>query len=122
MKIGLILLLVTYIGCQDYNSNTFDQDRYGEIELTGGPEFEAAYSALQTRCMGCHEHSHWAEYTNEQDWVINENLVVPGDVDGSQLVFRIVNYGGNDSDMPQGGSQIPEAEYNAIKTWVETGF
>lgn len=122
MKIALIALLLTYIGCQDYNSNTFDEDRYGVIELSGGPEFEAAYTALQKNCMSCHEHGHWAEYTNEQDWVINENLVVAGDVAGSKLVFRIVNYGGNNSDMPVGGGQIPENEYNAIKTWVETGF
>ena len=122
MKIALILILVTYIGCQDYNSNTFDQDRYGEIELTGGSEFEAAYSALQKNCMNCHRHAHWAEYTNEQDWVNNENLVVIDDPNGSQVLYRIVNFGGTGSDMPQGGAQIPTSDYNAIKTWVETGF
>ena len=122
MKIALIVLLLTYIGCQDYNSNTFDQDRYGEIELTGGAEFEAAYSALQKNCMSCHRHAQWAEYTNEQDWVQNENLVVPGDAGQSQVVYRIINYGGANSDMPVGGGQIPTAEYNAIKAWVETGF
>jgi hypothetical protein len=122
MKIALIVLLLTYIGCQDYNSNTFDQDRYGEIELIGGGEFKVAYSALQKNCMSCHRHAHWAKYTNEQDWVQNENLVVPGDAGQSQVVYRIINYGGANSDMPVGGGQISTAEYNAIKTWVETGF
>lgn len=122
MKIALIVLLLTYIGCQDYNSNTFDQDRYGEIELTGGgPEFGPAYSALQKHCMSCHRHAQWAAYTDKQDWVTNENLVVPGDPTGSQVLFRIVNFGGaSGSDMPQGGAQIPEADYEAIKAWVES--
>lgn len=120
MKIALIVLLLTYIGCQDYNSNTFDEDRYGEIELTGGPVFEAGYYAARKHCMSCHRHAQWAKYTDKQDWVINENLVIPGDPSASQLLFRIVNYGGGSSDMPEGGAQIPKSDYDAIKAWVES--
>lgn len=126
MKIALIALLLTYIGCQDYNSNTFDQDRYGEIELTGSGDlstFRAAYPILQKRCMNCHRHAQWAGYTDKNDWVTNENLVVPDDEDGSQsqVLYRIKNFGGTSSDMPQGGSQLPAEEYEALKAWV-TGY
>lgn len=120
MKISLIVILLTYIGCQDYNSNTFDRDRYGEIELDGGSEFKTAYPALQKHCMSCHRHAQWAGYTNEEDWVNNENLVVRGDPGASQVLYRIVNYGGASSDMPQGGAQIPQKDYEAIKVWVES--
>lgn len=120
MKIAIIALLLFYIGCQDYNANTFDRDRYGEIELTGTPAFQAAYPILQTKCMNCHRHSQWSGYTNEQDWVNNENLVTPGpssDGGDSQVIYRIINHGGASSDMPQGGSALPAAEFEKLKTW-----
>lgn len=116
--LSLLIILLASIGCQDYNANTFDRDRYGVIELTGTSCFKAAYPVIQQYCMNCHRHSQWSEYVNEQDWVTNESLVVPGDVDGSQLVFRIVNYGGTSSDMPQGAASLPPAEYEKIRTWV----
>ncbi len=118
MKLAVIGLLLFYIGCQDYNSNTFDKDRYGVVELVGGVKFEAAYPVLQTHCMSCHLHAQWAEYTNKQDWVVNENLVVAGSPDSSQLITRIINHGSANSDMPKGGNALPTADYDALVDWV----
>jgi uncharacterized membrane protein len=118
MKIALILVLLIFIGCQDYNANTFDQEKYGIIELVGGANFKASYPILQNRCMNCHRHSQWAGYTNKQDWVTNENLVISGDPDGSQLIFRIKNHGGTSADMPQGGQSLPSDEYQKLVAWV----
>ncbi len=118
MKLAVIGLLLFYIGCQDYNSNTFDRDRYGEIELIGGAKFAVAYPVLQTNCMNCHRHAQWSEYTNKQDWVDNENLVVPLDPNNSQLITRIINHGSANSDMPQGGNALPAADYQALVDWV----
>ena len=120
MKFLFVLALL--YGCQDYNSNSYDKDRYGEIELTGSPQFKAAYPVLQSRCMNCHRHAQWSAYTNQQDWVTNENLVIAGDSQNSQLVYRIINSGSANSDMPQGGSALPTAEYNSIVDWVDNGF
>lgn len=120
MKLALIALLLFYIGCQDYNSNTFDKERYAETDLTGGAEFEAAYPILQTRCMNCHRHAQWAAYTDKQDWVTNENLITPGGPTSggdSQVIRRIINHGATDSNMPQGGSALPAAEYDTLLTW-----
>lgn len=118
MKIAIIALLLFYIGCQDYNSNTFDKDRYGEIELTGNvtPEFKASYKILQAKCMTCHRHAQWAAYTDSQDWVTNENLITPGPAD-SQLITRIINAGTTQSDMPQGGSALPASDFDTLKAW-----
>jgi hypothetical protein len=122
MKLAIIALLLFYIGCQDFNSNTFDKDRYGEIELAGNvtPSFRASYKILQTKCMNCHRHAQWAGYTNSQDWVTNENLITPGaSTDGgdSQLIRRIINYGATESDMPQGGSALPASDFETLKAW-----
>jgi uncharacterized membrane protein len=120
MKFFLIGLLIFYIGCQDYNSNTFDRTRYGEIEISGSARFEAAYGILQNRCMNCHRHSQWSGFTDEQDWVNNENLVVKtGNASDSQLIYRIINNGGASSDMPQGGQALPASEYDQLVDWVE---
>lgn len=118
MKLAVIGLLLFYIGCQDYNSNTFDRDRYGEIELIGGAKFAVAYPVLQTHCMNCHRHAQWSEYTNKQDWVDNENLVVPLEPDNSQLITRIINHGRANNDMPRGGKALPDADYQALVDWV----
>ena len=117
MKLALIALLLFYIGCQDYNSNSFDKDRYSEIELTGGgPNFKPAYKILQTRCMNCHQHAQWSGYTDAQDWVTNENLISPGP-DKSLVITRIINSGEVGADMPQGGSALPASEFDTLKLW-----
>ena len=119
MKIAIIALLLFYIGCQDYNSNTFDKDRYADLELTGNTasgKFAASYKILQDKCMTCHRHAQWSAYTDSQDWVTNENLITPGAPD-SQLITRIINAGTTQSDMPQGGSALPAADFDTLKAW-----
>lgn len=117
VKTFLIILLGFFIGCQDYNSNTFDAERYGPTDLTGGTQFIAAYPVLQKNCMSCHTHANWSAFKDEQQW-INEGLVVAGDADDSDLVRRILNTGRTDSDMPVGGGPLPTADYQKIVDWV----
>lgn len=118
MKLLLPFLFILAVSCQDYNANTFDRERFGVVELTGSNEFKSSYPVLKNRCMNCHFHAKWAEYTNEQDWV-NDGLVVLGNADQSELITRIKNYGGVGSDMPQGGSALPSNEYETLRTWVQ---
>lgn len=118
MKFVLPLLFIFAIACQDYNANTFDKEKFGVVELTGSNAFKSSYPILKNRCMNCHFHGHWAQYTDEQDWG-NEGLVVFGDVAQSPLITRIKNYGAANSDMPQGGSSIPTAEFDTLRTWVQ---
>lgn len=127
MKLALIALLLFYIGCQDYNSNTFDKDSFGDLELTGAPaqltQFKAAYPILHDKCMNCHQHSQWAGYTDAQDWVTNENLVTPGattDSGDSMVIRRIINFGATESTMPVGGSALSNSEFETLKTWEAT--
>lgn len=115
MKQALIALLLIFISCQTYNANTFDEDKYGPSDLTGGANFKASYKILQTRCVSCHSyHQEWAGYTDTQDWV-NNNLAIDGNPDGSPVIFRLINHGG---DMPQGGQALPASEYQTLVDWV----
>lgn len=121
MKLILISLLVALTGCQDYNSNSNDKDRFSQVDLTGSSGFEPAYFILQQRCTNCHSsgiHNAWAGFTNEQDW-IDEGLIVKGDPDSSRLIFRIINHGSTDSNMPLGMGPLPNDEYQDLIDWVE---
>ena len=120
MNFLLVSVLAILVGCQDYNSNSNDDDRFKQVTLTGSANFNAAYYVLQERCTSCHTssiHNQWASYTNEQDWV-DEGLASAGDADGSKVIFRIVNHGSTDSDMPQGMGAIPNDEYQDLVDWV----
>lgn len=121
VKLFLIILLASFIGCQDYNSNTFDEDRYGPTDLVGGPEFIKAYPILQKKCMSCHYHAQWSAYKNQADWV-NQGRVVEGDKDNSDVINRIINYGANFSNMPQGQGPLSASEYATLVDWVENGY
>lgn len=121
MKLIFAGLLVALTGCQDFNSNSNDKDRFSEVELTGSANFETAYYILQQRCTNCHSsgiHNSWASYTNEQDW-IDEGLVVANDPDASRAIFRIINHGSTDSNMPLGLGPLPNDEYEDLVEWVD---
>lgn len=120
MNLASLLLGLLLIGCQDYNSNSNDKERFSRVNLTGSSDFTPAYYILQQRCTNCHSsgiHNSWAGYTNEQDW-IDEGLVVKGDPDGSRLIFRIINHGSTDSNMPLGLGPLPNDEYQQLVDWV----
>lgn len=119
MKILLIVLLSAFIGCQTYNANTFDKDNYGNSDLIGGPNFKASYKILQNKCMNCHTHAQWSEYTHKDDWTVHGGRVINGDPDNSPLINRIINYGGSSSDMPQGGQALTSDEFQKLVDWVK---
>lgn len=120
MKFFILTVLLSVVACQDYNSNSNDRERFSRVRLTGGADFEPAYYIIQQRCTSCHSsgiHNEWASYTNEQDW-IDRGYVVAGDPDGSRLIFRIINHGSTDSNMPLGMDPLPNDEYQDLIDWV----
>ena len=120
MKFFLFLFL--FVGCQDYNSNSSDRSKFGPIVLDeSDPNFTPAYNITQNRCVSCHSspiHNHWSTYTSNEKW-LDSGMIVKGDPDNSIFIQRIINYGGTSSNMPQGGSALPQAEYDALRTWIE---
>lgn len=121
MKFLLLAVLTTLGACQDFNSTSNDDERFKQVQLTGSANFEKAYYIIQERCTSCHTsgvHNAWGSYTKETDW-ISRGYVVKADVDGSRLIFRIINHGSTDSDMPLGMGPLPSDEYNDLKAWVE---
>ncbi|HXH30383.1 MAG TPA: hypothetical protein VNJ01_06200 [Bacteriovoracaceae bacterium] len=123
MKIlALIILAAAISGCQTYNSNTEDEAKYGPTNLVGGAEFIRAYPVIQSRCISCHNyHDEWANYTDSNDWVVN-NLVVAGAPNSSLFITRIINHGGSGANMPQGQGPLPDAEYDLLVDWVTNGL
>lgn len=114
----LLLLLVFVVSCQDYNSNSGDRGKYGPVILNeSDPNYAEAYAIIQNRCVNCHRgyHDHWANFTSNDDWI---GLVEPNDPDNSSFIQRIINSGQTNSNMPEGGSALPTAEYNHLRKWV----
>lgn len=119
--IKLLPLLFIFVSCQDINSNSSDKLLYGPSNLTGSTQFRAAFPIIQNRCANCHTsniHDPWSGYMNEQDWA-DQGLVVFGDTANSKFITRIINYGGGDSNMPEGLGALPDAEYDTLLEWVE---
>jgi hypothetical protein len=117
MKIFFFLLLLT--SCQDQNSNSSDKEKYGPISLDSDPNFPRAFQLIQSRCISCHTgyHNTWAQYQSNGDW-LSSGLINRGDANNSQLILRIINTEGQDSDMPKNSSRLPDAEYEWLKKWI----
>ena len=121
-KLSILVLAAALSACQTYNSNSDDKAKCGPKNLVGGAQFIKAYPIIQSRCISCHNyHGEWAGYTDQNDFVVN-NQVVEGDPDGSQLITRIINHGGGDANMPVGQGPLPDTEYDALVDWVTNGF
>ncbi|MCO4794132.1 MAG: cytochrome c [Bacteriovoracaceae bacterium] len=117
----LIILFFLISSCgQDFNSNTFDKERYGntgiDTSTPAGLRFSKAYNVVQTNCSSCHTgyHNIYSGYTTSQAWV-DAGLVVAGDFTGSFIIQKLKNYGGN---MPGGASQLSESEINYLSDWI----
>lgn len=115
----LILSMLTFLGCQDTNSNSYDKDKYSDTVSDSNPTFKAAYTVLQNRCITCHYHAAWSKNDTPEKW-IEQGLVVSQDASSSPIIYKIYNFGGGSSNMPLGGSTgIPGSEYQALLDWVE---
>ncbi|MBA2404628.1 MAG: cytochrome c [Bdellovibrionales bacterium] len=113
-------LLFILASCQDYNSNSGDRAKFGPVVLDEtDPNFRRAYFIIQDRCVSCHDHRHdkWADFKSNDEWE-SEGLVVPGQPATSEFIERIVNTGQVSSNMPPGGSPLPDAEYAHLVKWV----
>ncbi len=120
MKYISLLLLFTLGSCQDYNSNSGDRGKYGNIAIDQNDlQFVAARKVIQNRCVSCHDnyHDRWASLSSSADFVA-EGIVVPNDPSNSNLIKRTVNTGETVSNMPPGGSPLPNDEYNTLVDWV----
>ena len=119
--LGTGILLLTSCG-QVFNSNSNDLNIYAsDCASSGSPEYAAPCLIIKDQCISCHSgyHDKWASWKTSADWVSN-GIVVAGDPNGSQLIYRMKNFqGGADSNMPEGLPQIPDDEYNTLVDWIE---
>lgn len=121
MRITKILLLLLLISCgQDYNSNSFDEEKYNtKIETTSpeGLRFYNAYNVISTKCVSCHTsyHNSYASYKTSQHW-LDSGLITANDFDNSFLILKLKNYGGS---MPQGGAELSSDQITYLRDWIE---
>lgn len=55
MKYLIFLILVTFVSCQDSNSNSTDRIIYSDlIEDPADPNFGPAFQVITNRCINCH--------------------------------------------------------------------
>jgi hypothetical protein len=79
--------------------------------------FIAARTIFENKCITCHDGQHDRWYGQGEQFFIDEQLVVPGNPNGSKLIQELKNSGG---DMPDGEPMIPDAEYQVIRSWITT--
>lgn len=106
---------------QDYNSNSFDKDKFSndiDVSTPAGQQFAQAYSVIELNCISCHTgyHSTYASYKTSADWV-SAGLVNAGDFENSYLILKLKNYGGN---MPLSGSELSSDDIATLRSWIES--
>lgn len=115
-----IFLLFLISSCQDFNSNSFDKEKsYVAVIDTStaeGKRLNSAYQVLKNNCMSCHTgyHSVWLKFNTSELWQ-NENLIIAGDANASEIMIRLKNNGG---DMPLNNSPIQFTDLIYIEDWI----
>lgn len=91
--------------------------------------FAQAKSVFDSRCLNCHANGgslSWGVDRNsdENEWLSRTpaGLIVPGDMDASKIVNRLIHYPGNsaNSNMPLNlnSQTFDRAEFQAVANWV----
>ncbi len=116
MKV-LLLSIFTLISCQTDNSNTFDEVIGSSNIDPSNVNLVKAFNVIEERCISCHTgyHNKWAGYSTDQAWIQSGNISA-GIIGDSPLITRLKNRGGN---MPIGGPNLTNEEYDYLVTWIE---
>ena len=124
LSCSLALLVFSLLSCQDYNSHTFDKNKFSDFGCAAGEaaDFCLAYEVLKSNCINCHEgfHDDWAatEFTLESKW-INTGLIIPGNALGSKLYKKLwsqVPVPSGDPMPPEGA--LSNSEDQTIFNWI----
>jgi uncharacterized membrane protein len=116
-KLIALITFVTLVSCQSDNSNTFDEVLGSSNIDPTNTNLVKAFVVIEERCISCHSgyHNKWASYTTDQAWIDSGN-VTAGIIGDSPLITRLKNRGG---DMPVGGANLTNEEYDTLVTWIE---
>jgi mono/diheme cytochrome c family protein len=114
-----LILVLALVGCgQSFNSNTNDYNLIASSYCADQSNTALcdANAIIQQNCANCHFHSGWAAYDTDEEWINSGNgRVVAGDADGSTLITKLRNYGGN---MPEGAPQISNEDAETLRDWI----
>jgi len=122
--VSIIVVPIIILGCSDLGD--------GKSPTTPSPSDSVKWNdvsdILDESCSVCHGADNSSEYFDVTSYnsVLNHTtnasnaLVVPGDAEASELVWRLEGSNGM-SLMPQGGPSFTETEINSIKKWIDDG-
>ena len=121
--IKILPILIFFLGCiQSYNSNSFDEEKYGTPSNlnpvdTPSERRSKAIAVIQKNCISCHtgRHNRWSGFITDSQWV-TAKLVVPGDAANSRLIRKLKNRGGN---MPYNNPPISEENVDILVDWID---
>ncbi len=97
-------------------------EKYVPPPLTPEERFTLAKNVINANCLGCHQSGGTAGHAsfdldNEIDF-IREGFVSPGEIDRSKIIYRILNYGGDRSNMPLNSGPLSNNDYGILLDWV----
>lgn len=122
-KLALLGVFVLLTGCQYYVDKLPEEPPPDVTNMDTPPTYQLVYNAvLKPKCSQCHTGAEnrdffdIADYTDLLNNMFYENLIVPGDPDGSRLVEAI-----QEGRMPKEGRPVEPWEMDLIKLWISEG-
>lgn len=107
----ILQVFLILASCADYNSSTFDQSAYNQVNVAG------PIGIVMNRCASCHQHSSWNLLTTDQLWV-SSGYVIKGSSANSLLIQKLYRNGGGGNMPPQ--NDLTQTEYTALKNWIDS--
>ena len=78
-------------------------------------------SILDANCSSCHQGSAPISGINLYDYATISTLALDGKYVYGSLLSAVLHEGGNPSQMPKGGTKLPDCELNEFRAWVNRG-
>jgi hypothetical protein len=128
MRLFLVKLFILLTSCSGGHQADLDHFTFeGPEKIEEVSKFALAAEVINNRCINCHSgyHNFWKSYKTEDNWV-NEpsprfGSVIPGDPDGSAIIYRLSKWGTSSEDnMPEAAPSLTEKEYLSLVDWINS--
>ncbi|QXD25848.1 DUF1553 domain-containing protein [Opitutia bacterium ISCC 51] len=96
------------------------------LSSLNGVDFEKdVVPVLEAKCLGCHNPNilkgDFSMTTKEDILAVGDDILIPGDAEGSMLYWITVPFEGDPPEMPEDGEALTEAEASLLAEWINEG-
>lgn len=96
------------------------------LSSLNGVDFEKdVVPVLEAKCLGCHNPNilkgDFSMTTKEDILAVGDDILIPGDAEGSMLYWITVPFEGDPPEMPEDGEALTEAEASLLADWINEG-